>query len=152
MRISLAFLCLSTFFVNSALACSAQDIIVSDAVISKPLKGKNSISSFMTIRNKCAEDLKLLAVEAPFKNITELHDMKHEGGIMKMYKVDSIDIAANSVVHLKRGGMHVMFMKLEGTIDTSEPVNLKVKFDKDLEVETTAIFKEMKGGDHHKKH
>lgn len=54
------------------------------------------------------EDVKLLAVLSPDTQRIEMHESVSENGLVKMNKLDSVDIPAKSTVEFQRGGKHVM--------------------------------------------
>lgn len=110
----------------NAKSCTHEDIVISDVFIKPVMKGKNSTAGYATLHSICSTDMELIGVEVPFKSVVELHDMKHEDGVMKMNKVDSIKIEPNKTVELKKGGMHIMFMDIKD--DLLEKSQMKVKF------------------------
>ena len=55
----------------------------------------------------------LIGVSADFARKSEIHEMKMEGDVMKMRPLENgLVIPADGQVHLKSGGYHLMFMKL----------------------------------------
>ena len=55
----------------------------------------------------------LISVSADFAMKSEIHEMKMEGDVMKMRPLENgLVIPADGEVHLKSGGYHLMFMKL----------------------------------------
>jgi periplasmic copper chaperone A len=68
---------------------------------------------FMTITNSGSTDDVLLAVRADFPRV-ELHTTEFDNDIARMVHVDNIPVAAGDSVMLKPGGLHVMFMGLQG--------------------------------------
>jgi copper(I)-binding protein len=66
--------------------------------------------------------------------VTEVHEMKMEGDIMKMKAVaGGLDLPAGKTVELKPGGYHVMLM------------DLKAALPKDSTIPLTLVFKDAKG-------
>ncbi len=54
------------------------------------------------------EDVKLLAVLSPDTQRIELHESVSENGLVKMNKLQSVDVPAKGTVEFKQGGKHVM--------------------------------------------
>ena len=56
----------------------------------------------------------LIGVSADFAMKSEIHEMKMEGDVMKMRRLESgLAIPADEEVYLKPGGYHLMFMRLK---------------------------------------
>ena len=72
---------------------------------------------------------RLVAVASPVAGVVEIHNMKMEGNIMKMFAVDGIDLPANRTVKLAPGGYHVMLMDLKQTLKAGDRVPLKLTFE-----------------------
>jgi copper(I)-binding protein len=54
----------------------------------------------------------------------EVHEMSHAGGVMKMRKVEALDLPANRVVKLEPGGFHVMLFDIARPLKPGERVAL----------------------------
>ena len=80
----------------------------------------------------------------------EVHEMKMEGNVMQMREVKQIDVPANTVVGLKPGGLHLMFMNIKSPLKPGDMVAVKLKFAKAGELEVKLPVKAMGGG--HQKH
>ena len=75
----------------------------------------------------------LVGVSSPVAGVSEVHEMKMDGDIMKMRAVPALDLPAGKTVELKPGGYHVMLM------------DLKQPLKKDSKVPLTLMFKDAKG-------
>jgi copper(I)-binding protein len=86
--------------------------------------GQMGTGAFMALTAK--EDLKLVGAHSPAAGVTEVHEMKVEGDVMKMRPVAALDLPAGKTVMLKPGGYHLMLMDLKGPLakDTVVPVTL----------------------------
>jgi copper(I)-binding protein len=72
---------------------------------------------------------RLVAASSPVAGVVEIHNMKMEGGVMRMFAVDGIDLPANRTVKLASGGYHVMLLDLQRTLKAGERVPLKLTFE-----------------------
>ena len=119
----------------AALACStadAQNIDIKDAWIRTSVPGQKATGAFMKISAK--NSVKLVGASSPAAGVTEVHEMKMEGDVMKMRAIPGgLDIAAGKTVELKPGGYHVMLMDLKATLQ------------KDSTIALTLVFKDAKG-------
>lgn len=117
---------------------------VFDVWVKTTIPGSTVSAAYMHI--KSATPMKLVKVESPAAGIVEIHDMKMNAGVMEMNALDVVDIAANTLVELKPGGMHVMLMKVKKPINKGDKVPLKLTFEiagkKPLVIELDALAQE----------
>ncbi len=114
-----------------ALSAAAQ-VDVQNAWARATVKGQSATGAFMLITAK--EGAKLVGGSSPLAGVTQVHEMKMEGGVMKMAEVKGgLDLPAGKTVELKPGGYHVMLM------DLKEPLA------KDTTLALTLVFKDAKG-------
>ncbi len=85
---------------------------VSGGWVRLPPVATRPAAGYLTLKGSAQADT-LVKVDAPFAGRVELHAMKSEGGVMKMFRQDKIDVPANGTVTLAPGGMHLMFFDLK---------------------------------------
>jgi hypothetical protein len=123
-----------------ALSCgalSAQTVDVQGAWARATVPGQKATGAFMKITAK--DGSKLVAVSSPVAGVSEVHEMKMDGDIMKMRAVSGgLDLPAGKAVELKPGGYHVMLMDLKSTLqkDSTIPMTLTFKDAKGVESKT----------------
>jgi hypothetical protein len=88
-------------------------------------KGKNA-AVFMTLENP--EGDRLIKAVSTIANTTEIHQHIHEGNIMRMRPVESLEIK-NKVV-LKPGGLHIMLIDLDYPLKEGTTIPLELTFEK----------------------
>lgn len=88
------------------------------------VQGQKGTGAFMRLTAK--DGARLVRAESPAAGVTEVHEMKMEGDIMKMRAVPTLELPAGKTVELKPGGYHVMLMDLKAPLakDTSVPITL----------------------------
>lgn len=106
---------------------AAQSVEVKEAWIRGTVPGQKASGAFMELTSKRAA--RLVAVASPAAAVVEIHSMKMEGGVMKMFAVDGVDLPANQTVKLGPGGYHVMMQDLKQTLKAGERVPLKLTFE-----------------------
>ena len=110
----------------------AQSVDVKDAWVRTSVPGQKATGAFMKLTAK--DGAKLVAASSPVAGVTEVHEMKMEGDIMRMKAVaGGLDLPAGKTVALKPGGYHVMLM------------DLKAALSKDSTIPLTLVFKDAKG-------
>lgn len=87
-------------------------------------------AAYMTIRGGAAGDKLIAASAVAVAGKAELHDHIHEGNVMRMRKVEAIDVPAQGTVELKPGGLHVMLMSLKKPLKTGDGFDLVLTFEK----------------------
>jgi copper(I)-binding protein len=84
-------------------------------------------AGYLTIANTGTADDRLLSATSLVAGVTQIHEMKMEGDVMKMAELpDGLVIPAGGSVTLAPGGLHIMFMQLTQQLveGTSVPVTL----------------------------
>ena len=114
-------------------AVFAQSVDVKDAWVRTSVQGQKATGAFMKLTAK--DGAKLVSASSPAAGVTEVHEMKMEGDVMKMRAVPALDLPAGKAVELKPGGYHVMLM------------DLKAPLMKDTVVPLTLVFKDAKGAE-----
>lgn len=125
-----------TLTLIAALACSsayAQTVEVKDAWVRTTVQGQKATGAFMNITAK--DGAQLVGASSPVAGVTEVHEMKMEGDIMKMRPVPVLDIPAGKTLALKPGGYHLMLLDLKAPLAKGSSVPL------------TLVFKDAKGAE-----
>jgi copper(I)-binding protein len=143
-----------------ALLCAAQaqaqSVIVKDAWVRGTVQGQNATGAFMELTAKT--NARLIGVTTPLTKSAEVHNMKMENGVMKMFPVDGIDVPAGKTVRLASGGYHLMLLNLQKPLNAGDKVPLQLTFelaDKKREtVELSVEVRDIKGqpAKHHHQH
>lgn len=138
-----------------AMGAQAQTVTVSDAWIRATVQGQTAGGAFMELTAKTRA--RLVAVSSPVAKVAEVHNMRMENGVMKMFPVAGIDIPAGKSVKLASGGYHVMLMQLQKPLNPGDKVPLQLTFEladnKRETVELMVEVRDIKGqpqkGHHH---
>lgn len=72
-----------------------------------------STAGYMTITNGGDEADNLIGVRAEEKAAT-IHETREDGGVTRMLPVDVLQLPAGATVTFEPGGLHVMFMGIDG--------------------------------------
>ena len=128
----------TTLLAISLLAISSGAALASDIEVSSPwvrgtVAGQKATGAFMKLTAK--DGARLVGASSPAAGVTEVHEMKMEGDVMKMRAVPALELPAGKPVELKPGGYHVMLL------------DLKAPLAKDTVVPITLVFKDSKGAE-----
>jgi hypothetical protein len=119
------------------------EIKLGNLVIEQPWSRQSPMASdvaagFLRITNNGPEDDRLVKAETQISAMTQLHDMKMEGDVMKMFELpEGIPIPAGSTVELKPKSLHLMFMELAKPPVEGEHFTATLTFEKAGAVEVT---------------
>ena len=97
------------------------------------VQGQTGTGAFMRITAQ--DGARLVRAESPAAGVTEVHEMKMEGDVMKMRAMPALELPAGKTVELKPGGYHVMLL------------DLKAPLAKDTAVPLTLVFQDAKGAE-----
>lgn len=114
---------------GTLMAAHAQEktVEIRDAWIRGTVAGQKVTGAFMSLTSRSAA--RLVAAASPVAGAAEIHAMRMEGGVMRMFAVDAVDLPANRTVELAPGGYHVMLMDLKRTLQAGDRVPLKLTFE-----------------------
>ena len=128
-------------------ALAMDGLMINDPYARSSSPMAKSGAAFMEITNHGAEADRLVAATSPIAERVELHTHIEDGeGIMRMVEIeDGFEIPAGETVHLKRGGMHVMFMGLAGPMEQGDTVDLTLIFENagEMQVEVPVDLERM---------
>ncbi|MFZ1445039.1 MAG: copper chaperone PCu(A)C [Candidatus Dechloromonas phosphoritropha] len=133
---------------SALLALSTTTAFAGDIEIKAPwvrgtVAGQMATGAFMEVTSKSGATL--VGAASPVAGVTEIHEMKMDGGVMKMRAVPRLDLPAGKPVILGPGGYHVMLMNLKQTIKTGDSVPLTLQFEgKDRKVEMIEVAAEVR--------
>lgn len=135
---------------EASVATQSAGLSIESLQIIPPLPGRNVAVGTFTMTNTSGADDVLLSASSPISGRVELHTHIKEGDVMKMRRVDSVDIAAGQTVEFKRGGYHLMMF--DAAIDAGvmfAPVTLTFKNAGEIELPAKLGGKTMSGHSGH---
>lgn len=105
--------------------------------------GQPNSAIFMQLQNKDSKAHALVKASSTASEVVELHTHLNEGGVMKMRKVEKIDLPAGETVALKPGSFHIMLIGLKKPLKAGESVDLTLTFEDGTTLATSAPVKEI---------
>jgi periplasmic copper chaperone A len=114
----------------------AHEIKLGSLVIEQPWSRQSPMAAdvaagYLRITNQGPEDDRLIKAETAISAMTQLHDMKMEGDVMKMFELpEGIPIPAGGTVELKPKSLHLMFMDLAKPPVAGERFTATLTFEK----------------------
>lgn len=143
-------------FMLFALQASAADLEVKDAWARATVAGQKASGAFMTLTS--AKGATLVGGSSPVAKSVEIHEMKHEGDVMKMRAVSRVELPAGKAVELT-GSYHIMLMGLSKELKAGDTVPLTLQIESKGKKESVSVNAEVRaldsgksGGGHHHHH
>ena len=99
-----------------------QKVEVTNAWARASVPGQRVGGVYMDIRSTAPA--RLLSVSSSAAGKAQLHNMKIENGVMKMFPVDGVELPAGQSIKLAPGGNHVMLIDLNRELKQGENVPL----------------------------
>ncbi len=113
---------------GSLLADAAADISVNNAYVRATAPGQANGTAFMQLRNGGMQAYALIGAEGDAAKAVELHTHTNVDGMMKMRRIDKIDLPAHGEAVLKPGGDHVMLIGLKQMAKEGDSIHLSLIF------------------------
>ncbi len=102
-------------------------IDIKNAWVRTAVPGQTATGAFMTITHN--DGARLIRVASLVAGVTEIHEMKMEGDIMRMRALPlGLELPAGRAVDLAPGGYHIMLMDLKGALAKDSVVPLTLWF------------------------
>lgn len=119
------------FFLASVLhaGIAADAVQVQEPYVRAVPPGQANSAAFMKLTNTGQEDHALVKGRSNAAKVVELHTHRMEDGMMKMRRVDKIDLPAGETVRLQPGGLHVMLIGLQEPLSPGDEVQLTLHFE-----------------------
>jgi hypothetical protein len=141
---------MKTFFAAALIACAANlpawaaNISVTDAWARATMPGQPVSGAYMQIHSDA--NARLISASSPAVPRVEIHEMKMDGGVMRMREVKAIELPTGKVVSLQPGGLHIMLMNLQKPIAAGDVIPLTLVVEsggKQQTVEVKAVARAM---------
>jgi copper(I)-binding protein len=97
---------------------------VSGAWARATMPGQKVAGVYLQLRSDAPA--RLIGAKSAAAKAAEVHRMSHEGGVMRMRRVDSLELPAGKTVTLEPGGYHVMLLDINRPLNAGEHDSLKL--------------------------
>ncbi|MBA2126404.1 copper chaperone PCu(A)C [Hyphomicrobium methylovorum] len=129
-------------------AASAHEVSSKGVTISHPWvratpTGANVGAAFLEIKTDASTSDRLTSASSPAAERVEIHTHIMDNGVMKMRRLEGLDIAAGSSHMLKPMGDHIMLFNLKQPLKEGDSVDLTLNFEKAGPVSVKATVEPM---------
>jgi copper(I)-binding protein len=129
-----------------ALICAAQRANASELMVrdawARATAGRSTIgAAYLTLKNMGSMADRLISATTPVADSVEMHATIQDGDVMRMQKLDSIELAPDATVEFKPSGMHIMLVDVAAPLKqgTSFPLTLTFASGENLNVEVAVM-------------
>jgi copper(I)-binding protein len=119
----------ATLFAALSFSAFGADVSVGDPYARAVPPGQPNSAVFMSLENQTGTPRALVGAESAVSEIVELHTHVEEGGMMRMRRIEKIEVPAGETVTLKPGGLHVMLIGLKQPLEPGDAVDLTLIFE-----------------------
>ncbi|EGV18212.1 copper chaperone PCu(A)C [Thiocapsa marina] len=119
----------ATLFGVLSFSALAAEVSIGDPYARAVPPGQPNSAVFMSLENQTEAPQALIGAESAVSEIVELHTHVEEDGMMRMRRIEKIEVPAGETVTLKPGGLHVMLIGLKQTLEPSDTVDLTLIFE-----------------------
>jgi len=117
---------LTALCLSSSMAFAA-DISVEQPVARATPPGQPNSAAFMQLVNK-GETTALVAAKSSVADVVELHTHTNDEGVMRMRKIEKIELPAGETTVLQPGGLHVMLIGLKQPLQAGSQIDLSLEY------------------------
>ena len=104
------------------------EVTVAEAWVRATVPAQKATGAFMHLKSDA--DARLVSAASPVAGVVEIHEMLMDKDVMKMNRIDGLDLPAGQSVELKPGGFHVMLIGLNKELKPNDTFALKLQFEK----------------------
>jgi len=84
------------------------------------------MAGFMHIENHGSDAIILTHAESDQFGRIEIHSMRMDDGVMRMRKLDALEVPSGESVELRPGGLHLMLMQPQGRFELGDRFELEL--------------------------
>lgn len=104
--------------------------------------GDSTSAVYLSIHNAGDQVDQLVAAESP-AGIAEIHETRIENDVMRMRPAGALDIAPGETLTLEPGGLHIMIMNLQESLQSGNVLPLRLIFASGASIDIEAFISEM---------
>ena len=116
-------------------------LAIADAWAMATPRGLKVAAGYFTVANGGSENDRLISASTPRAARTEIHEIKQEGGVVKMRPVAGVEVPTGGSATLSETGAHIMFVDVDTPFTEGETIPVMLTFEKAGTIEVTMRVK-----------
>lgn len=130
-------------------ATELSGLAVKEAKVRAVIPGTSNTAGYAVFKNTSDKDIKLVGAKSKIAKRVEFHQHLHQGGLMKMIKLDEVLIPANEQVVFESGGLHIMFLEVDSKMANKKSATVTLLDDKGQSVDVAFSIQSIHEKRHH---
>ncbi len=114
-------------FSNIALSDVSQDVVIEKPYVRAAIIQQRNSAIYMRITNQ-GDPSAIVSAKSSVAVIVELHTHINDNGVMRMRKIEQIDLPTNERVYFQPGGLHIMLLGLKRDLKPGESIDVTLGF------------------------
>jgi copper(I)-binding protein len=107
----------------------ALNVQVTDAWVRPAVEGQKATGAYLSVTANQA--VRFVGASSPVAKTVELHEMKMDGDVMRMRKVDGgVELKADQAFRLEPGGYHLMLLDLTQAMVDGQDIDITLQMQK----------------------
>jgi len=106
----------------------AADVSVQDAYIRGMPPGQDVTAAFFQLNNTSDQDCEIVGAASPVAGSAEIHTHSHEGGMMRMRKLETLLVPKGESIAFKPGSYHLMLFGVKQLLVDGDSYPLTLLF------------------------
>ncbi len=103
-------------------------LIIDDAWASEAVgAGTSTVAGFMCFRNDRSSPVRIIGAASSSVDRVEIHAIVHEQGVVRMKKLDGLEVPANGEFCLEPDGTHFMLIGIDDTVKAGADIVLELE-------------------------
>jgi copper(I)-binding protein len=139
-------LAVSPVMAQDSAPAAASALQIQDAYARAVPPGQHNSAAFLRIHNSSDQKRALMSAASPVAEVVELHTHTKDQGVMRMRRIERIEIPAQGTAVLQPGGLHLMLIGLKQPLAADDPLTLRLVFDEDEVIEVNATARAVMPG------
>ena len=116
---------------------------VSDAWSPQPPPGARTAAVYLTLTGGEIAD-RIIAVRTEAARVAELHTHVHSDGMMRMQKLDAVDVPAQESVVFRPHGLHIMLIDLTALPEDGDRLTVTLTLERAGDISFDADVRDMR--------
>ena len=106
----------------------AKQIHIENGYVKATIPGTKNTAAYLHLTNQSDAKRTLVGVESSVAKAVEIHNHVMDKGMMRMRKVEELEVAAGESLTFQPGGLHIMFIQTPKRLKEGESVEVKLVF------------------------
>jgi len=101
-------------------------LIVKDAWVREAPPRARTLAMFLQLTNHDDKTINIVSASSEQFEKVEIHKTSFKNGMMRMQRIESLEMSPNEVAVMKPGGLHIMLVKPARVFKAGDQINIKL--------------------------